>query len=177
MGVNSPYLRLYRETTGSATLYVHFSVFCHTDFGSVVRSSVCHLRLDLLEKIVPSGLWLKALVHHAALTAYHKDSHAKAAPEDAHASSATCPVGSAPSRPLFALHLGVSLCLSPPRLRSTPSASASTPHATSTASPFSGLTGNSPPSPSLSWKTTTAIKPSSYASNNCTSSTPRPTSR
>src|SRR5260370_34684041 len=91
MGVNSPYLRLYRETTGSATLYVHFSVFCHTDFGSVVRSSVCHLRLDLLKKIVPSGLWLKALVHHAALTAYHKDSHAKAPPGDAHASSTILP--------------------------------------------------------------------------------------
>ncbi len=66
--------------------------------GSVVRSPVCPLRLDLSTKIVPSGLWLKALVHPAAPTADPKDSQAKVAPEDAHASSATLPASSAPSQ-------------------------------------------------------------------------------
>src|SRR5437870_3954564 len=45
---------------------------------SSVRSSVRPLRLDLFEKLVPSALWLKVLVHHAARTAYHKDHLAKA---------------------------------------------------------------------------------------------------
>jgi hypothetical protein len=40
-----------------------------------------------LAKIVPSELWRKALVHLAALTAYHKDDLAEDYPEEAHRSA------------------------------------------------------------------------------------------
>src|SRR5436189_3352905 len=93
--------------------------------GSVVRSSVRPLRLDLLDKIAPSDLWLEALVHHAALTAYHKDYLAKAAAEDSHASCTILPCRLGNFSPRVALRPGVSPCLSPRLLPWTVSASAS----------------------------------------------------
>ena len=75
----------------------------HHNGGSVVRSSVLTLRLDLLKKIVPSVLWLKALVHHAALTAYHEDRRAEGFPEEAHGLSRNAghPMARRKAGPLF----------------------------------------------------------------------------
>src|SRR5580658_1065457 len=75
---------------------------------SVVRSSFLPLRLDLFPKIAPSDLWLKALVHHAAPTAYHKDSLAKAAAEGTHAPPRSYPVNLAPPSQPCSVHSGVS---------------------------------------------------------------------
>ena len=65
--------------------------------GSVVRSSVRPLRLDLLEKIVSLRLWLKALVHLAAPTAYHKDPLAKDFRRRLTLSPRTCPRSAPPA--------------------------------------------------------------------------------
>src|SRR5262249_19759803 len=141
--------------------------------GSAVRSSVRPLRLDLLEKIAPSGLWREALVHPAAPTAYHKDSPAKAAPEDAHASAPALPARLAPPAPSCPCPRRA-LCPSPPR--STASASASTPPATATASRSSAPTAAPPPRPSPSWRTAPATTACASASTSCTASTQAPTS-
>src|SRR6516165_3542 len=122
----------------SCSLYGRFQPVCNTG-TSVVRRAVLFLRHRPLTGDYSLRLGLEALVHHAALTAYHKDRRARGLPGETHACLDD------------ARRLGHSPYLAPgdlpcPTLRHwTASASALTPLATGTVSLFSGLIVGRPP--------------------------------
>src|SRR5208283_4065233 len=124
-----------------SSLYVCFQPVWHTG-ASVVRSAVILLRHWPLGKDCSLRLGRKALVHHAAWTAYHKDHLARDPPGETHAYLVdACRLGRSPS-----FHSGGLPCL--PSRPSTESVSGLTPHDTVIVSPFSDPIASLPQSPS-----------------------------
>src|SRR6516164_9598157 len=108
---------------------------CHTG-GCVVRSAGKLLRLRPLNTDCSLRLWQKALVHPAAPTAYHDDRLAKDYRRRLTGSLTTQGTYRRSQQAGTPSLYGDPAC--PPLNLSTASASTLTPHATVTASPFSG---------------------------------------